>query len=381
MSTTGVLVSGARRRCSTAASPSASRASRGSRRATGTCSTWCSRCRSGVAYVTILARRAVGRRRARGDPGRARAAARHAVRRPRDGRAGAHARPPPAARSRSTRRSRAGSTSPGASACQLWLRDPVTWKSLVYLLAQAADGHRRLRGARAARGSPRLVLASPRCSCVHAGDLLRLGDRQPARGAAAGARSGSLLGLVACTCSTASRGCTACARGSCSARAASSCASASRACATPARASSPPPTTSAAGSSATSTTAPSSAWSRSTSCSAWSRSKLETDPAGAAPLVARAREEATEAVKELRELARGIHPALLADRGLTAALEALAARAPFEVAVDGVPEQRLPAAVEATAYFITAEALTNVAKYAGANGAACRAREDRAGCA
>src|SRR5829696_2359045 len=93
--------------------------------------------------------------------------------------------------------------------------------------------------------------------------------------------------------------------------------------------------------------------------------KLEKDPAGAAPLVARAREEATEAVKELRELARGIHPALLADRGLIAALEALASRAPFKVEITGVPEHRLPPAVEATAYFITAEALTNVAKYAG----------------
>ena len=93
--------------------------------------------------------------------------------------------------------------------------------------------------------------------------------------------------------------------------------------------------------------------------------KLEKDPAAAAPLVARAREEATEAVKELRELARGIHPALLADRGLIAALEALAARAPFKVEISGVPEHRLPPAVEATAYFITAEALTNVAKYAG----------------
>jgi signal transduction histidine kinase len=94
--------------------------------------------------------------------------------------------------------------------------------------------------------------------------------------------------------------------------------------------------------------------------------KLEKDPAAAGPLVARAREEATEAVKELRELARGIHPALLADRGLIAALEALAARAPFKVEISGVPEHRLPPAVEATAYFITAEALTNVAKYARA---------------
>src|SRR4051812_29337336 len=105
--------------------------------------------------------------------------------------------------------------------------------------------------------------------------------------------------------------------------------------------------------------------------------KLEKDPAAAAPLVARARQEATEAVKELRELARGIHPALLADRGLTAALEALAARAPFPVTIAGVPEERLPAAVEATAYFITAEALTNVFKYADATKASVELVEDR----
>jgi signal transduction histidine kinase len=106
-------------------------------------------------------------------------------------------------------------------------------------------------------------------------------------------------------------------------------------------------------------------------------SKIGSDPEAAAPLVARARHEAQAAVKELRELARGIHPALLADRGLTAALEALAARAPLPVIVSGVPERRLPAAVEATAYFITAEALTNVAKYAGATKATVALMEDK----
>jgi len=105
--------------------------------------------------------------------------------------------------------------------------------------------------------------------------------------------------------------------------------------------------------------------------------KLDTDPGSAAQLVARARVEAQEAVKELRELARGIHPALLADRGLNAALEALAARAPLPVAVFGVPERRMPAAVEATAYFITAEALTNVARYAGATAATVELSEER----
>ena len=90
------------------------------------------------------------------------------------------------------------------------------------------------------------------------------------------------------------------------------------------------------------------------------------DPEAAAPLIAQAREEARLAVQELRELASGIHPALLSDRGLEPALEALAARAPVPTTVTGVPERRLPAPVEAACYFVTAEALTNVAKYAAA---------------
>jgi signal transduction histidine kinase len=98
-------------------------------------------------------------------------------------------------------------------------------------------------------------------------------------------------------------------------------------------------------------------------------SRLAADPAAAAPLIAQAREEAQLAVKELRELASGIHPALLSERGLGPALEALAARTPVPTSVDGVPAQRLPAPVESTAYFVTAEALTNVAKYAGATSA------------
>ena len=98
-------------------------------------------------------------------------------------------------------------------------------------------------------------------------------------------------------------------------------------------------------------------------------SRLAADPAAAAPLIAQAREEAQLAVKELRELAGGIHPALLSERGLGPALEALAARAPVPTMVDGVPDGRLPAAVESACYFVTAEALTNVAKYAGATSA------------
>jgi signal transduction histidine kinase len=95
--------------------------------------------------------------------------------------------------------------------------------------------------------------------------------------------------------------------------------------------------------------------------------RFASDPESAFKLIAQAREEAQAAVKELRELARGIHPAVLSDRGLGAALEALAARAPVPVDVRGVPERPLGREVEACAYFVTAEALTNVAKYAHAN--------------
>ena len=95
-------------------------------------------------------------------------------------------------------------------------------------------------------------------------------------------------------------------------------------------------------------------------------SRISTDPGGAAELVAKAQEEAQLAINELRELARGIHPALLNDRGLHAALEALATRAPVPVQISGVPSDRLSERVEACAYFVTAEALTNVAKYANA---------------
>jgi len=94
--------------------------------------------------------------------------------------------------------------------------------------------------------------------------------------------------------------------------------------------------------------------------------RIHSDPDGAAALVAQAREEAQLAVKELRDLASGIHPALLSERGLGPALEALATRAPIPTTVDGVPAERLPPAIESAVYFATAEALTNVAKYAGA---------------
>jgi signal transduction histidine kinase len=105
--------------------------------------------------------------------------------------------------------------------------------------------------------------------------------------------------------------------------------------------------------------------------------QLKTDPAGAARLVSQARDEAQQAVKELRELARGIHPALLSERGLGVALEALATRAPIPVAVSGVPDRPLRPAIEAAAYYVTAEALTNVAKYAHASEASVQLTVDR----
>ena len=96
------------------------------------------------------------------------------------------------------------------------------------------------------------------------------------------------------------------------------------------------------------------------------RSKLDQDPEAAKALLDGARDEARSALEDLRELARGIHPAVLTDRGLRPALESLAERAPLPVEVAGVPDERLPGAVELAAYFVVAESLTNVAKYAQA---------------
>ena len=96
------------------------------------------------------------------------------------------------------------------------------------------------------------------------------------------------------------------------------------------------------------------------------------DPDAARELLDAARGEARAALEDLRELARGIHPAVLTDRGLGPALEALADRAPVPVEVASVPEERLPEPVEAAAYFVVAESLTNVAKYAGASHAEVR---------
>jgi PAS domain S-box-containing protein len=102
------------------------------------------------------------------------------------------------------------------------------------------------------------------------------------------------------------------------------------------------------------------------------RARVTKDPGSAAPLLERIGEELAEASSELRELARGIHPAVLTERGLAPAIAALADRAPVPVDILELPEDRFAPAAEATAYFTVAEALTNVAKYAEATHATVR---------
>jgi signal transduction histidine kinase len=96
------------------------------------------------------------------------------------------------------------------------------------------------------------------------------------------------------------------------------------------------------------------------------RTKMESDPDGARELIAEAHADAKLAISELRDLARGIYPSVLGDRGLDAALSSLAARSPIPVEVEVDVEPRPPTAVESTAYFTVAETLTNAAKHSGA---------------
>jgi signal transduction histidine kinase len=106
------------------------------------------------------------------------------------------------------------------------------------------------------------------------------------------------------------------------------------------------------------------------------RAKLDEEPRQAAGLLDSAKSQLDAALEELRELARGIHPAVLSDRGLDAALEALVSRTPLPVELEGTPGGRLPEQVELAAYFVVAEALTNVAKYASATHVSVRAVRD-----
>ena len=111
--------------------------------------------------------------------------------------------------------------------------------------------------------------------------------------------------------------------------------------------------------------------------------KIEADPAGARALVVEAQDQARLALAELRDLVRGIAPAILLDRGLVPALSALAARAPFPTTVTStLPEGiRLSDAAERAAYFVVAESLANVAKHASAARCEVRVRTEERGLA
>jgi signal transduction histidine kinase len=97
--------------------------------------------------------------------------------------------------------------------------------------------------------------------------------------------------------------------------------------------------------------------------------KLDTDPPAARELLSSAQADLARGLEELRELARGIHPAILTERGLGPAIDSLVARAPLPVDVAELPDERLGPSVEAAAYYVVAEAMTNVAKYAQASSA------------
>jgi len=97
------------------------------------------------------------------------------------------------------------------------------------------------------------------------------------------------------------------------------------------------------------------------------KEKMAEDPAAASGLVEEAHGEVKRVLSEIRDLVRGIHPAILTDRGLDPALSALAGRSRIPVTVDVRLEDRLPEAVETTAYFVVAEAISNATKHSGAS--------------
>jgi signal transduction histidine kinase len=97
--------------------------------------------------------------------------------------------------------------------------------------------------------------------------------------------------------------------------------------------------------------------------------------AGAASLIDETTAELLRAVRDVRDLARGLHPTILTEAGLAAAVEALAERTPFPVSV-AVTERRFPMEIEAAAYYVVAEGLTNIARYAGATQARVEATAD-----
>jgi signal transduction histidine kinase len=104
---------------------------------------------------------------------------------------------------------------------------------------------------------------------------------------------------------------------------------------------------------------------------------IDTDPKAARALLYEARDTSAKALAELRDLVRGIHPPVLADRGLVDAIRALALDGPLRVRVSGELPGRAPAPVESAAYFAVSELLANVAKHAGAPGAEVDLRHEQ----
>ncbi len=106
------------------------------------------------------------------------------------------------------------------------------------------------------------------------------------------------------------------------------------------------------------------------------KTKMDTDPEGAKELVNEAHDAAKDSITALRNVVRGVHPPVLVDRGLDAALSALAARSPVPVSLDVAVADRPNATAEAVAYFVVSEALTNVAKHSGATRATVHVLRD-----
>ena len=200
----------------------------------------------------------------------------------------------------------------------------------------------------------------------------RVPHRAPRRGAALGPRSrpprrGARAARSGWTARSSTSPSGAPTRRRCAATRSS--ARACRSCAHRRRGSSRPPTRRAGASSATCTTARSSTWWRWRSRSAWRARAPSATRTSAVAFLERVGEALAAASAELRELAHGIHPAVLTERGLAAAVQALAGRSTVPVEVLETPADRLAAPIEAAAYFVVAEALTNVAKYAQASAA------------
>jgi PAS domain S-box-containing protein len=108
------------------------------------------------------------------------------------------------------------------------------------------------------------------------------------------------------------------------------------------------------------------------------RRRLETDPSQVPALVEGAQAELTLALEEIRELVQGLHPRVLSERGLGPALEAVAERSLLPVEIVELPRERLPARVEAAAYYIVCEALTNAAKHSEATTVTVRVEQNGA---